>query len=234
MQTMHDKMIWMNDQIQFLFRENIVEYDMVAASLSVSERFHLLDDTLIQQMKLMPKEQRTRKVGMLQRDNKEFSEKLLKGIREMRRKFLDVNGLTEKNILSLHSDAVLFSSKNQIISDIEGVQFVQKGNWSSYIRYDNIEMFYADDYITFKNVPKEMLYQHTMGMTKHLTKICNCLENYDEDVLSYLSKFQSLYLKDKLPEAYYVPFGKLGDYKVTNLKLLAYIANMVMMDMKGW
>lgn len=231
---MHEKLIWLNDNIQYMFRQNIVEYDMVAASLSISERFHLLDEKLIEQMKLMPKEQRTRQVGLIQRDDKEFSEKLLKGIQEIRRKFLETNGLDEENVLSLHSDAILFSSKKTIVDNIEGVQFLQKGSWSSYIRYDNIEMYYTNGYITYKNVPKDMLFQHTLGLNKHLIKVFDYMENYDEEVFSYLSKFQSSYLRDKLPGQFYVPFGKVGDTKISNMKLLAYIANVVLSDHKGW
>jgi hypothetical protein len=85
---MHDKSIWINKDIQFLFNTNIVEYDMKAASVSVCEHDHLLNEDLIQQLKLMPKEQRTRKMGLLQRDDAEFSKKLLNGIKNIRRKFL--------------------------------------------------------------------------------------------------------------------------------------------------
>ncbi len=231
---MHDKSIWLNDHIQYMFRENIVEYDMRAASLSIAERYHLLDDKLIQQMKLMPKDQRTRKVGLIQKDDKEFSEKLLKGIREIRRKFLETNGLDERNVIALHSDAVFFSSKKNIIDNIEGVQFVHKNTWTSYMRYDRVEMYYADGYITYKNVPKEALYQHTLGMNKHLLKIFEYLENYDEDIFEYLSKFQTQYLKDKLPIQYYEAFGRVDQYKMYNLKLLSFLANVVLSDVKGW
>ena len=62
---MHDKMMWFNDNIQFMFHQNIVEYDMAAASVSVAERFQLLDDATIQQMKLMSKDKRTRQMGLL-------------------------------------------------------------------------------------------------------------------------------------------------------------------------
>ena len=40
---MHDKLLWLNNGIQYMFNNNIVEYDMVAASLSISERYGLLD-----------------------------------------------------------------------------------------------------------------------------------------------------------------------------------------------
>ena len=105
---MHEKMLWFNDDIQYMFHDNIVEYDMVAASVSLSERFNLLDKETIELLKLLPKEKRTRKVGMIQRDNKEFSNQLILCELETRRKFIESNNLDEKSILSLHSDAVIF------------------------------------------------------------------------------------------------------------------------------
>jgi len=231
---MHEKMLWTNDNIQYMFHENILEYDMVAASLSISKRFQLLDDALIEQLKLMPKSERTKRVGLIQKDDKIYSEKLLQGIRDIRRKFLEINGLDETNVLSLHSDAIMFSSKKPIITDVEGVEFKCKGTWTSYVRFDKIEMFYANEYITYKGVNKQMLMEHTMGMNLHLKKIFEMLENYDESVFQYLSKFQSMYLQDKLPEYYYIPFGKIDKFKTYNLKLLAYMAQVVLSETRSW
>lgn len=232
---MHEKQLWTNDNIQFMFHENIMEYDMVAASLSVSKRFQLLDDALIEQLKLLPKKERTTRVGLLQRDDKIYSEKLLQGIRNIRKTFLEINGLDETNVLSLHSDAVLFSSKKKIIANADGVEFKKKGTWTSYIRYNNIEMFYMDDKITFKGVNKNLLHEHTMGLIVYLRKIFGMIENYDDSIFKYLSKFQSQYLQDKLPEHYYLPFGKIGQsYKTYNMQLLAFIANVVLQETKGW
>ena len=45
-----------NDDIDYLFHSNIVEYDMNQASVSVSERFKLLDEKTIKFLKLLPKE----------------------------------------------------------------------------------------------------------------------------------------------------------------------------------
>ena len=113
---MNEKLMWFNDKIQYLFHGNIVEYDMRAMSVSVSERYHLLDDETIRILKLLPKEQRTKKVGLLQRDSKEYSDKLISCELETRRKFLETNGLDESNVLSLHSDACIFNSKKEIIN----------------------------------------------------------------------------------------------------------------------
>ena len=118
---MNEKLMWFNDKIQYLFHGNIVEYDMKAMSVSVSEKYGLLDDETINILKLLPKDQRTKKVGLLQRENKEFSEQLISCELETRRKFLEINGLDESNVLSLHSDACIFNSKKKVVNNIDGI-----------------------------------------------------------------------------------------------------------------
>ena len=231
---MHDKTIWINKDIPYRFNTNIVEYDMKAASVSVCEHDHLLDDTLIQQLKLMPKEQRTRKMGLLQREDKVFSEKLLSGIKNIRRKFIETNSITEEMILSIHSDAIFFETHDNIICDIEGVEFRKKNSWSSYILYDGIEILYENDYITYKNTSQDHINQHTLGLTKMLRRYFEYMENCDEEIFNYLKKFQGMYLSDRLPYQYYISFGKIGDIKVSNLQLLSYLTKISLQEVRRW
>lgn len=231
---MHEKMLWYNDQIQYRFHDHIMEYDMKAASVSVSEYFHLLDPETITQLKLLPKEKREIRMGLLQRDDKEFSDRLLSSIREIRRKFLETNGLSESDVLSLHSDACIISSTKKIKSNIDGIEFKHKGTWTGYMKYDKIEMFYVDNTIEYKGIPKELVRQHTLGINQYLCTIFDMIDNYDTQVLKFMSKFQKNYLQDKLPDYYYITFGKYGKYKMDNLKLFSYVANVVLQEMKGW
>lgn len=231
---MHDKLLWMNNDIQYMFHDNIMEYDIVAASLSISERYKLLDKEIIEELKLLPKEKRTKRIGLIQRDDKHFSEQFLSKELIVRKEFIDINNLNETNILSLHSDAVLFASKKKIIAIVDGIEFKHKHSWSGYMCYKGIEMFYDDGVITYKNTPSEMLKMHTLGINKYLCNVFDKIENYDTSIISYLSKFQKQYLQDKLPEYFYIPFGKNGKYKMDNLELFAFIANVVLNEMKGW
>jgi hypothetical protein len=231
---MHEKLLWTNDNIQFLFHGNIMEYDMVAASLSVSKRFQLLDNDLIEQLNLLPKKERTRRVGLLQRDDKIYSEKLLQGFIQIRKTFLENNGLSESNVLSLHSDACLFNSRKKIITNADGVEFRKKGQWTSYMRFNHIEMFYGDGSIEYKNVNKDMLMEHTMGINLYLNKVFQMIEDYDDNVLNYISRMQMDYLQDKLPQYWYPSFGKIDQYKTYNLKLFAFVANVVIQEMRSW
>lgn len=231
---MNEKLLWFNDSIQYLFHANIVEYDMKAASVSLSERYGLLDDETIKLLKLLPKEKRTKKVGMIQRDDKLFSDQLITCELETRKDFLKTNGLDESNVLSLHSDACIFSSKKKIINVINGIEFKHANTWTSYMNFNNIEMFFSNGCITYKGIPHDMVKHHTLGINKYLCTIFDKLENYDTSVLEFISKFQKKYIQDKLPEYYYRPFGKNGTYKMSNLSLFAFIANVAINEMKGW
>lgn len=231
---MNEKLMWFNPDIQFMFHSNIVEYDMRAMSVSVSEKYGLLDEETIRVLKLLPKEQRTKRVGMLQRDDKNYSERLISCELETRRKFLEANNLDETNVISLHSDACIFNSKKKIINNIEGIEFKHANTWTSYMIYKGIEMFYVDGVITYKGIPKEMLNKHTLGINKYLCTIFEKIENYDSGILDFIAKFQCRYLQDKLPEFYYAAFGRTGDYKMGNLGLLSFVAKVALEETKGW
>lgn len=231
---MNEKLMWFNPDIQFMFHSNIVEYDMRAMSVSISEKYGLLDEETIRVLKLLPKEQRTKRVGLLQKDDKNYSERLIQCELETRRKFLETNGLDKTNVISLHSDACIFNSKKKVINNIEGIEFKHANTWTAYMIYKGIEMFYADGVITYKGIPKEMLNKHTLGIHKYLCTVFDKVENYDPEILDFLSKFQRRYLQDKLQDFFYIPFGRMGDYKMSNLGLLSFVAKVVLEEMKGW
>lgn len=229
-----DKLLWANEDISYMFRSNIVEYDMQTASLAISERYGLISPTRLEQLRNMPKDKRVREIGLLQREDKAFSNGLLKGIIKTRQEFIDTNHIDESSILCAHSDAIIFNMTSPITDKIANVNFVMKGNWTSYLRYDGIEIYYGDGAIEYKGCSKELLKMHTLGINKYLLQIFEMMERCDDSVIPFMRKFQKKYLQDKLPEYYYTSFGKIGQYKMENLKLFAFVANAVMGDMYEW
>lgn len=231
---MIEKLQWFNDNINYMFRQNIVEYDMQTASLAVSDRFGLIPKDRLIQLRNMPKDQRTRQVGLMQREDKEFSNRLIQGIIDTRQEFLDKNHISEDDIICVHSDAIIFNMKAAITDTVDCVRFIPKNAWSSYLRYNGIEIYYGNGVIDYKGIPKEMLKVHTLGINKYLLKIFNMMELCDESVLDYIRKTQTKYLQDKLPDHFYIPFGRMGAHKTENLGLFAFIANAVIGDMYEW
>jgi hypothetical protein len=205
---------------------------MQQASLSVSRRFHLMDDSKLDILERMPKDKRTKEVGLMQRDDKILSDNIINGILQTRKEFIETNKLNEDTIITLHSDALMFIQKHIIQDNINGVPFIHKHSWSSYIRYGRVEMFYTDGVIDYKGIPKQMLQQHTLGINQYLLNVFQLLEDNNPDIYPFLTRFQRLYLQDKLPEYYYIPFGNTGKYKLENLKLLSFIAKLTMNEVR--
>jgi hypothetical protein len=231
---MIDKLLFINEDNSYLFRGNIVEYDMQSASLAVSERFNLMSKTLLEQLRNTPKDERVKKVGLMQRDDKEFSDRMIQGIIDTRQEFLDINHISEDDILCLHSDAIVFDMKSDIIDHIDNVKFVRKGKWSSYMLYQGVEMYYGDGVIDFKGIPKQILKMHTLGIVQHLVKIFEYMEACDDSIIPYMKKFQKRYYEDRLPDYYYTSFPRVGTYKMDNLNLFAFLANVISSDMRSW
>lgn len=236
---MHDKMMWFNENIPYIFHAHIVEWDMSKASLSVCEKFNLLESDEINRLNSLPKLEREKAMGMHQRGNKEFSNRLLEGIREVRRKFLEINGLDESNVLSLHNDAVIFNSRKEIVSEIDGIKFHHDNTWDAYIRYGRAEIFYKVDELgngslDFKNVGKDKVQEHTFGLNRYMIKVINGIEAYDRNILKYMRKFQQKYIQDELPEYYYSAFARIGDFKTTNFEFFALMADIVVREMSSW
>lgn len=230
----YDRMIWYNDNIQFMFHNNILEYDMNAASLSLSERFGLLPKETIERLKRLDKKNRVIQTGLIRRNDQNFSVEVDKKLIEVRNQFIQENGILPNDLISLHSDAVIFASRKKIKDRINGIQFKVSNKSTGYMNFNKLEMFYDNDYITYKGASQQLLQQHTMGINKYLIKIFKYIENYDPRVLKYMSKFQKNYLQDQFPEFMYVKFGSIGDFKYGNLELFGFVANVVLKEMSGW
>lgn len=230
-----DKMIWINDKIKFMFHQNILEYDMNAASLSLADRYHLLPQETIDMLKRMPKKDRVIKTGYIRRENKEFSVTVDKKLREVRQQFMEENDIDQDSLLSVHSDAIIFASRKEIKDNIDGIQFKRSAQSIAYLNYNRVEIFYDGKIISYKGIPEEMVKQHTMGMNKYLLKVFQYVEDYDIKIFDYLSKFQKNYLQDQYPEFFYHPFCKMGGkFKISNLEFLAFVANIILTETKEW
>lgn len=231
---MYDKMSWFNPKAYYMFHTNILEYDMNAASLSISERFKLLPEATIVRLKSLSKKQRVIQTGLIRRDDKEFSKAVDKKMIEVRQQFIDENNIQEDHLLSLHSDAIIFASRKRIKSEIDGIKFKCSATSHGYMRYNGLEMFYHETFMDYKGGNKNLLEQQQMGITQYLLRIFRYIDNYDPEILDYMNKFQKNYLTDQLPEFVYPPFSLPGLNKYSNLDLFAFIAKVVLKEKASW
>ena len=113
----YEKMNFKNSDVTYSFHRPIVEFDIHQASLSISDRYGLLDKDFVNKLKLLPKEDRVVQIGCIQRDDKEFSKKFLQYELDIRKQFIEENKIPLSDIITCHSDSLIFIYDGNIKDD---------------------------------------------------------------------------------------------------------------------
>ena len=177
------KTTWMNPDIEYLFGDEIIEYDMTDAGFNLIRQYKLLPEKDIQM--LLSKEkgfERHREIGLMQRDNKVFSDALTSKFAEMRAIFIGVNNIKDDNIISVKKDAIFTIGKCKR-QKFGFVEFIPKNLYTSYIRFpsiQNLEIYYsADGKMDIKGMGDSAVNRHRLYMMDFLKNVITMTEDAD-------------------------------------------------------
>ena len=200
---------WLNPYIQYLFDEDIIEYDMKDAGFNIIKQFKLLPSEKIMELEKMGKGfDRHKAIGILQRD-REFSTRLLDKFAEMRGLFVGYNNLGDNNIIAVKKDAI-FTIGECKKTKFGGIEFAQKNRYSSYIRFEdnhNIEIYYSNELTDVKGMSESSLNRHRFYILQFLREVIAKLEDKNSSVRRDLIKFIMDYKSMTLDETYYLEFN---------------------------
>jgi len=204
------KSTWLNPNIEYLFGDEIIEYDMRDAGFSLIKQYRLLPDAMIRELSALPKGiERNTKVGLIQRDDKEFSNALLKKFAEIRKIFIETNQLTDDDIISVKKDAI-FTVGPVKRTHFGGIEFAQKNLYSSYLRFpgiNDLEIYYSSDRMDIKGMGDQAIGRHRLYMYDFIRTTIGMLEDNSSRVKRHLMKFVSDYKAHELEDAYYLEFN---------------------------
>lgn len=209
-----EKTTWLNENIEYLFNEDIYEYDMSDAGMSLIKEFKLLPAKKIEELSRLEKEKRHIAVGCLQRDDGIFSSSLLQKFVEIRKVFLQTNELEDDEIISVKKDAFFVTRKCHRVN-FGKVKFSVKNQYSSYLRFTknkNIEVYYHND-VDIKGLGQLAINRHRIYWIYFLRQYIAKMENKDPSIKHFMKRFISDYKSGKLDEEYYIEFNNLSkDY----------------------
>lgn len=191
--------------IDYIISKNIIEYDMKNAGYNLIKFFNLLPDDKIDYLNSLNKYNRTIQIGLYSRDDKKFASELTKSFSKLRKIFFDENNLENKNILSIKKDAIFVIGKECKKTKFKNIEFVKKNKYTSYHRFDNIEMYYRslNNSLDIKGINNELLYQNE-DFLSFLKKAFYLIEtDNDKQFISFMKKFIKKYKERNLDINFY-------------------------------
>lgn len=229
---------WLNPNYEYLFDSDIVEYDMHDAGFSLIKQYNLLPrETIIMLSGIQDKKFRHIKIGLLQKEDKEFSKKLNEKFAEMRKLFIYANNITDGDIISVKKDA-FFTTKNCKNTTLGSVVFNKKNVYSSYMRFrtiDNLEIYYSDECIDIKGMSDVCVNRHRLYMLEFIRSIFMLVERKDASIKRKLRAFIDDYKFGNLDDEFYLEFNNrsMNLDKIFNYRnLLVPITQIVLKEVK--
>lgn len=210
-----EKDLWINPNIPYLFNRQIIEYDMKSAGLSLIQEYKMLPQEEIAKLQKLGKQDLNRKIGLMERENKELIKQKKEAFKSVREEFFARNGLSEENIVSIKKDAI-FSTKECKNTKIGSyILFREKNRYSSYIKIGTrrLELYYAQSKLDVKGIGDENLQLHQNGMIAFFNQFFRRVEmEKAESTLIWMRSFIDSYKHMELPIEYYRQFNAKSAY----------------------
>lgn len=207
------KSTWLNPDIEYLFNNEIIEYDIRDAGFSLIKQFKLLPDDKIRELTSIDKGfERHRAIGMLQRNNSELSKSLSDKFTEIRTIFIGANKLSDNNIISVKKDAIYTIGPCSKLK-FGSIIFIAKNSYTSYIRFpnvNNIEIYYSSGTMDIKGIGDVSLNKHRLYMMEFLRRTISMLELKDIRIKRWITNFIADYKSGNLDDGFYLEFNNLS------------------------
>ena len=201
---------WMNPNIEYLFDESIIEYDISDAGFSLIKEFKLLPEEEIRRLSHLEKGMaRHVEVGNMQRNNREFSEALSNAFAEARQAFIRTNNLTDSRIVSVKKDAIFTIGPVRRVN-FGQVMFKEKNQYSSYLRFPNIhniEIYYSATGMDFKQINDHSVDRHRIYTVEFLKQFIRKMESRDPSIKRFMMNYIMEYKSLTMDEEYYLEFN---------------------------
>lgn len=187
----------------YSFNTQIIEYDIQSAGLSILSSSGVLSQEEIGMYQAMTKSSRNVAIGLMIRDNPEYSKILSKGFIQARKQFIESNQLSESDIICIKKDAI-FTTKKCTSLEFNGVKFRSKNKWRSYLKLEKIEFFYMDkSRYQVLNLGTAAIDYHKDGWIKTIIDIIDRISNADRSVRTVVMNLIMKYKAGKLDDCYY-------------------------------
>lgn len=230
--NMYSKDSYLNPNIQYLISNNIIEYDMKKANISILLNEGLITPEQYNYYYNLPGKRRSIEIGLLQRDNQKIKDGLNKNFSKYRELLFSHNNIQDHELLSIKKDAIFVINKRCNVTSFGHVNFVEKNNYNSFYRYKHYEFYYLLDKIhnneilDIKGIDKRTICLHDNYMIDFLKFLFETIETDSiKNAINYLTRFLYQYNNMQLESGYYRELDSLSKFRFRSSSIISYTSD---------
>lgn len=217
---LYEKHNYLNKDISYLVSNEIIEYDISSAGFNLSKRYHLLPVDKLDFLESLDKKQRQIQLGLYQRSDESFKEKLNEKFVQIRKEFFEANNVQDDEVLSIKKDAIIML-RHCNTTEFDNVIFRDKHKYTSYYYINKFEFYVSSDGLDVKGIIDEKLALHKDYMLDFLFRFFKMMEQTSskKKIINDLTDFSYYYKNKKLMVGYYRELNQDSFFKL-NQKFL--------------
>jgi hypothetical protein len=213
--------LYTTGEYDYIISKKIFEYDITQAGWNLCKYYELLPESKLKILSKMSKTEKHIQIGKYERDDREFNKNLTKSFSNIRKLFIEENDIDDSNILAIRKDAIFIIGKKCNNLKFGNVEFVLKNVYSSYHKFNNIELYYncKKNILDVKGINNNVLYLHEnfMNFLKHSFKLLEY--NNKDQFIKFIKNFTYDYKLKNLDVSFYREFNPRSVYNIKNPKL---------------
>ena len=205
MTELFNRIYYLNKNIEYLFGDEIVEYDIKSAGFNIIKKYNLLSSCRIEYLETLPKESRNKQIGLYKREDKKLDRDMKEHIKEMRKLFIQSNDIGDNEILSIKNDAIYLINRVPEHVKFDNILFVRKNVYSSYLYLNKFEIYMNKDIVHLKGINDIELINHKDYMLDFMKEFSKLMENStsQSQQIRYIKEFANAYRNKELDNGYY-------------------------------
>lgn len=206
--------------IDYLVNIPIYEYDISKANINILYKYNMLDDYNYNRLMNAPRNVRQKEIGIMILKNSKIYSIINNGIKEMRSKFMEMNNLTDEDILSVKNDALFVIDKVPLVTKFDNIEFRLRNTYSSFCKANGLELYYAvdrsnsKDFLDVKGISDSKLINHENYIIDFIKTLFYEIQTDINTAILMIRHFYRQYIDFELDINYYRCFDSISMFKV--------------------
>lgn len=195
---------YLNTDISYLVSNEIIEYDISSAGYNISKRYGLLPKEKLDYLESLDKKARQIQLGLYQRNDSEFKDRLNEKFIEIRKEFFEANDVKDEEVLSIKKDAIIMLRRCHH-TEFDNIVFKDKHQYTSYYYLNKHEFYLGSETLDVKGISDDKLELHREYLLDFLYRFFKMMEQSSskKKIITDLTDFTYYYKNRKLMIGYY-------------------------------